>query len=166
MKNLSKKFTSKLLGYADVDSGLIWIGDPCYILHHSQQGQTGDAGLPDSLGKDWSDFCSKLDGGNFFVAKSFTHQTGYKGLGVCMTTNYGDGSYPVIGFFAKGEDRPSAVLIDFNNVFDVDNMEVFDSKMMSAREQLYIEQKKKEAEEYQRSILAEIAALQDNKKPL
>lgn len=43
----------------DVDSGIIWIGDPCYIIHTRSN--------YDDLGKDWSDFCYK-----------FSYKSGYQ----------------------------------------------------------------------------------------
>ena len=38
--------------------------------------------------------------------------------GVVLTpTKYGDGSYPVIGFYEDGDDRPSFIIVDFDNIF-------------------------------------------------
>ena len=38
--------------------------------------------------------------------------------GVVLTsTKYGDGSYPVIGFYENGDDRPSFIVVDFDEVF-------------------------------------------------
>jgi hypothetical protein len=38
--------------------------------------------------------------------------------GVVLTpTKYGDGSYPVIGFYEAGDDRPSFIIVDFDDIF-------------------------------------------------
>lgn len=42
---------------------------------------------------------------------SFKHDLGHEGMGLMMSTNFGDGSYPVYVKYAEG--RPSLVLIDF-----------------------------------------------------
>ncbi len=75
-----------LVGKIGVDAGLVWIGDPCYILHKDK--------LPKSLGKDWGEFCDALHG-NDNVLKSFPYDMGHEGLGVCVSSGYGDGEYPV-----------------------------------------------------------------------
>src|SRR3990167_7752029 len=95
----------KIIGQIGIDAGLVWIGDPCYILHEK---------LPSTVGKSWGEFCDIL-GSDF--TKSFNFDRGHEGLGVCTSTKHGDGSYPVIGFFEKDSERPSAVIIDFDDVF-------------------------------------------------
>jgi hypothetical protein len=77
----------KLVGHIGVDAGLCWVGDPCYILHQ-------DKPLPPSLGTDWLDFCEKL-GKEHPTMKSFPYALGHEGLGVCVSTGFGDGKYPV-----------------------------------------------------------------------
>lgn len=71
------------VGNCNVDAGLIWIGDPCYII-------------PNSRWKEWGDFCYELfklkDPVN---AVQFAHDLGHSGLGVCVSSGYGDGTYPV-----------------------------------------------------------------------
>ena len=94
----------KLVGYFGVDSGLCWIGDPCYILHHGK--------LPETLGKDWSQFCNKLN--------ESTTNFGYRekveeGLGICVRTGVGDGNYPVY-VLATAETDVAAVFIDFMSI--------------------------------------------------
>lgn len=74
-----------LVGHFGVDSGLCWIGDPCYVIHTP----------PDqSLGASWREFCDKL-GDIYPTAKSFDISSGYEGLGCCISTGCGDGVYPV-----------------------------------------------------------------------
>ena len=105
MGKIFKNISFQFLGTIGVDAGLVWIGDPCYILHEK---------LPKTLGNTWSEFC------DFFNEKehlSFNYDRGHEGLGVCTSTKHGDGSYPVIGVFDEDDKRPSAVIIDFDDVF-------------------------------------------------
>jgi len=105
-----KNLEPKVIGHIGVDAGVVWIGDPCYILHTDK--------LPDTLGKDWDDFCDKLKNNKY--SKSFNYQMGHEGLGVCTSTKYGDGVYNVIGFFEVNNEHPSCVIIDFDGVFEDD----------------------------------------------
>jgi hypothetical protein len=106
-----------LVGHIGVDAGLCWIGDPCYILHTSEykDGKEVPTPLPESLGKDWADFCNLL-GESYPTMKSFPYAKGHEGLGVCVSTGFGDGSYPVYaritneGTWGK---RVTAVFVDF-----------------------------------------------------
>ena len=77
----SKKRWVKV-GEIGVDSGLVWIGDPCYVLHK------GDNGYKD-LGTSWGDFCDKVYDGKDPVMKSFGT------LGACVASGLGDGVYAV-----------------------------------------------------------------------
>jgi hypothetical protein len=90
---MKKKIEKKQIGVISVDAGLCWVGDPCYILHREQ-------GLPDELGKNWLDFCEKIK--DMQYAKEFKHDRGFDGLGVCVSTGFGDGCYPV---YAKISDE-------------------------------------------------------------
>ena len=114
MKNL-KKLIPKLIGKVGVDAGMIWIGDPCYIIHNKTERL--------KLGKEWQDFCNifydnvKKTGKSY---KSFDYEHGIEGLGICTSTGHGDGSYNVIGFFKTEESKsPSCVMIDFDGVFEI-----------------------------------------------
>lgn len=75
----------KLVGHIDVDAGLCWVGDPCYIVASK-----------DLRWDDWGDFCREL-----FAKResqqvhSFAHNKGHGGMGVAVSTGYGDGTYPV-----------------------------------------------------------------------
>lgn len=73
-------------GTIGVDAGLCWVGDPCYILHADEK--------PKAIGRDWSDFCNRLSGDQPTV-QQFHYDLGHAGLGVCVSTGYGDGGYPV-----------------------------------------------------------------------
>jgi len=94
-----------LVGEVSVDAGLIWIGDPCYVLHKN------DNNRYESIGTTWEDFCKILD------VKDENNETNdgkiynFDGLGVCISSGYGDGSYPV---YAKlHNDRVKEIRIKF-----------------------------------------------------
>tara|TARA_R110002051_G_scaffold94181_1_gene163914 strand:+ start:3490 stop:3810 length:321 start_codon:yes stop_codon:yes gene_type:complete len=79
--------TTKLIGKVGVDSGTIWIGDPCYILSDER---------PKALGKDWSELGHKtFKDGKCQLPMSFNYDMGHEGLGVMSSTKHGDGVYPV-----------------------------------------------------------------------
>src|SRR5271168_4132582 len=93
--------TRQLIGEIGVDAGLCWIGDPCYILHANPP--------PKAIGKDWGEFCDILDQA---TCKQFNYDLGHAGLGVVVSTGYGDGTYPVYARFNK-EGRVAKVWVDF-----------------------------------------------------
>lgn len=77
------------IGKVVIDSGVIWIGDPCYII--------GDSFPQNILGSNWNELCNK------YLAKC-EQNTGeidglrtanFDGIGIASGTGYGDGIYPV-----------------------------------------------------------------------
>ena len=93
-------------GVIGVDAGLCWIGDPCYILHKDDKDKK-----PKSIGENWMDFCNNL-GEDYPTVKQFHYDRGHEGLGMCVSTGYGDGVYPV--FVTKNsEGRVVRVTIEF-----------------------------------------------------
>ncbi|MEO2122451.1 MAG: hypothetical protein ABGY10_03905 [bacterium] len=89
------------IGCIYVDAGLCWLGDPCYVL--------GDEAS--SRVKDWGEFVDALHEG------SGTSAPLGEGVGVAVSTGWGDGKYPVevkrragrvaevrIVFIAEGEE--------------------------------------------------------------
>ena len=71
-----------------VDSGHIWVSDPCYVIHQKDNQFVGDT---------WEEFVKKLDFESHVT--KFDH-----GFGICVGTMYGDGVYPVYGNYnPKGE---------------------------------------------------------------
>ena len=72
------------IGTVGVDAGLIWVGEPCYILHTES--------TPKSIGVDWSDFCERLHDAD---TQEFPFDRGHAGLGVVVGGFGGDGCYPV-----------------------------------------------------------------------
>ena len=117
---LKNKTAWKLVGEFSVDTGLCWIGDPCYIMHTTEykDGQDVPAPLPESLGKDWGEFCNTL-GEDYPTMRSYPHHgTGDKGqLGVVVSTGFGDGVYPVYALIGR-ENRVSAIFVDFMGLLD------------------------------------------------
>lgn len=118
-------FELKQIGKIGVDSGLVWIGDPCYLL---------DGDKPESVGKDWGEFCDifKENEEKETRSISFNYDMGHEGLGVCSSTKWGDGTYPVYGIFEKGDTRksPNGILIDF----EIENMYEFLYKYWNNKE--------------------------------
>mgnify|MGYP001572613231 CR=1 FL=1 len=95
----------KQIGVIGVDAGICWIGDPCYILHKEGPAQQE---LESVLGKDWFEFCAKL-GGKY---TQFAYALGHPGLGMVVSTGYGDGVYPVYAKF-NTEGRLVGVKVAF-----------------------------------------------------
>lgn len=75
------------IGVVGVDAGLIWLGDPCYILH-----KDADRAY-EAIGKSWREFCDKLS--DTAHATQFDYDAGHPGLGVCVNSGLGDGQYNV-----------------------------------------------------------------------
>ncbi|MEU9605425.1 hypothetical protein [Streptomyces sp. NPDC048057] len=96
------------LGMVDVDSGTVFVGDPCYTI-------TGDA--PRHI-KTWPEWCSQLrwNGKNYDVVEPVG-----SGVGLSIPTMYGDGSYPVYAEIVRG--RVARVTIDFDPPYDEEDDE-------------------------------------------
>lgn len=88
----------KLLGNASVDSGLIYIGDPCYI-----SGRKPEA--------DYKEILEQLGDS---VSASLIFKLGHEGAGVVSSTLHGDGTYPVYGYFKDENPRPYKLEICFD----------------------------------------------------
>lgn len=80
----AKKTRWEQVGVIGVDTGICWLGDPCYVIHSALRNN--------DLGQCWEDFVNS-------TMQSDTHQFKYNfgraGLGVSVTTGAGDGTYPV-----------------------------------------------------------------------
>jgi hypothetical protein len=98
------------VGTIGVDAGLCWLGDPCYLL--------GEGPRPIDLGKDWAHFCENLavkeKASGIHGVGQFNYDLGHVGLGVTVSTGYGDGTYGV--YVRRAEGHVKAVMV----VFDVD----------------------------------------------
>ena len=108
-------FEWETVGEIGVDAGLCWIGDPCYIIHPDS--------LPEDIGKDWDEFCNRLfereSKVNHGGASQWNYDKGHSGLGVTVSTGYGDGMYPV-QVRRNNEGRVAEVRVVF---IDEDDME-------------------------------------------
>jgi len=88
------------VGEIGVDVGMVWIGDPCYILHKDGEQK------PKAIGKNWLDFCNILN--KLRSEKSctegyqFNYDMGHAGLGVVVHSGWGDGTYDVMARIKDG----------------------------------------------------------------
>jgi len=97
----------ELIGSVDVDSGSIFIGDPCYIVQ-------------DEAWREFSrPYIAALHKNKVFV--SLEHKVGFEGKGVMACTLYGDGSYPVYAKFNKNGGIES-MTIDFTQEDEDDDV--------------------------------------------
>jgi hypothetical protein len=87
------------IGEIGVDAGLVWIGDPCYILHKTKKEQ------PKDIGKSWREFIDKLmPNEKPKVFQQFNYDLGHPGLGICFTSGWGDGIYDVEAKYYVGDE--------------------------------------------------------------
>jgi len=82
----------KHIGNIDIEAGKCWIGDPCYVL-------PDDASEREQVNT-WDKFCETMRPNKKYA--SFNYRMGHEGLGVCVSTGYGDGSYPVHAVIKNG----------------------------------------------------------------
>lgn len=111
----------KLIGHIGVDAGICWIGDPCYILHKDVEAE----GKPKAIGNNWDEFCDKLypNHSGHQTHWQFKYDMGHDGLGVVVSTGYGDGHYPVYAEFEG--DQVARVWVEFISDRDEDEDEEF-----------------------------------------
>ena len=99
------------VGEVYVDSGLVWLGDPCYIVPES----------PTPL-KSWDHFLSRLENTDGEGANHWKidHTTPLgEGIGMAITSGHGDGCYPVeVQYDMQG--RVSAMRVVFIKETDND----------------------------------------------
>jgi hypothetical protein len=78
-------------GEISVDAGIVMVGDPCYLADDIENHPV----------KDWNNFCEMLDQPiyatdvKYPTIKQLDFAAGHKGLGVVVSSGYGDGVYPV-----------------------------------------------------------------------
>lgn len=84
---MPKGFT--LVGRIGIDSGTLWIGDPCYVWSDSTRNEPTAAVR--EIGE-WSDFAEKLEGPT----------TSFGIIGVATSTGLGDGMYDVYAKIVDG----------------------------------------------------------------
>ncbi|QYW07906.1 hypothetical protein SEA_REDBEAR_60 [Streptomyces phage RedBear] len=91
------------LGNVWVDSGTVFVGDPCYTI-------TSDAS---HHVRTWSEWCDRSPFGR---DPYDVNEPAGNGLGLSIPTLYGDGSYPVYAEIKDG--RVARVTIDFDPMED------------------------------------------------
>ncbi len=91
----------KQIGVIGVDAGLCWLGDPCYVFGKDASHKWGT----------WMDFVNSIKDRVLPTTQQFNYEMGHAGLGVLVSTGYGDGLYPV---YAEIEDnRVKSVTVEF-----------------------------------------------------
>jgi hypothetical protein len=105
------------IGVCGVDAGLIWIGDPCYILHKDPNAKEDYDKPPKDIGENWSGFCEQMNNEqtNNIDNRQFNFDMGHAGLGVCLGGFGGDGCFPV---YVTRNDKGLVVKAEI--VFDED----------------------------------------------
>ncbi len=93
------------VGVVGVDAGLLWLGDPCYCVTPDRD---------EHPAKTWDEFCNKLKNTEKNRVTQWNYKMGHEGLGVSVSTGYGDGCYDV---FVKRnhEGRIAEVKVVFIN---------------------------------------------------
>lgn len=76
----------KLIGKLVVESGLIWVGDPCYFVGQEERNDK------EFSGKTWQEFTKEFNEG---PVTTFKYRAGHEGLGACLKTLDGTGVYDV-----------------------------------------------------------------------
>lgn len=77
------------VGEVSVDAGMVWLGDPCYVMGDDASERVHD----------WvKDFCEKLPEDAVTVSEPLG-----RGVGFGVPSGYGDGSYPV--YIQRNYDR-------------------------------------------------------------
>jgi len=103
--------------YIDVDSGQIWIGDPCYILPRER---TSNPGL------DYEDLIMNDDNyppSGVAVIPHRTFKECRPGKGILLS-NFDDGSYRVTVSKDAVSGRPVAVTVHLNYPIDTDEVDL------------------------------------------
>jgi len=102
----------KKIGVIGVDAGLCWLGDPCYVF--------GDQDAEHKWNT-WMDFVETIKADQYPTTQQYNYNLGHPGLGVLVSTGWGDGVYPV---FAEIEDgRVKRVTVDFDYEGDPEEIE-------------------------------------------
>ena len=95
------------VGIIGVDAGLCWIGDPCYIMGKDTNEQPAET---------WEAFCDLLQKNEVNGTMQWNYKMGHAGLGVTVSTGWGDGEYPV--FIKRNKEGRIA---EVKVVFDTDD---------------------------------------------
>lgn len=91
------------VGLVGVDSGHVWIGDPCYVILDP------DDARPAEFGSAFDDLVGQMTSED---AVQWSFDQGHPGLGVSVRSGFGDGGYPVYVKRTK-TGEVAAVLVQF-----------------------------------------------------
>jgi len=112
-----KKLTIKKLGECGVDSGQLFLIDPCYLAHYKDN--EFDAGVESKNELSYSAVCER-------TIKDFGGKVGGRGGGVAFRTGFGDGVYDVYAIISDEGDlgkRVAGVFIDCGLInFNLNNL--------------------------------------------
>ena len=89
------------IGTVLVDAGLIWVGDPCYVLPEDAS---------HAIGRDWQAFCKDLAERD---EKGANDVYTFEGTGIAVGSGYGDGEYNVYVRRDRYEGRVMELRISF-----------------------------------------------------
>lgn len=91
---MQTKLRKVQVGYIGVDAGLVWVGDPCYILHRAKRD------LDSALGKSWIEFVDKIQPAS---PGPVLKEVG-RGIACVVSSGAGDGNYPVFAFLTEANE--------------------------------------------------------------
>ena len=104
----------KLIGYCSVDSGQVMLTDPCYVKDFKDDGEldfSESKEVKELYPYTYSGACdASLNGQG---GGQLAHPLGHAGAGVCVSTAYGDGQYPVYAEYEADGKTISSVRIEF-----------------------------------------------------
>lgn len=108
-KAKAKKETWQTIGTVGVDSGMLMLCDPCYIVGKgkSSPADSMQAPLQAEFEKSWDDFCDRLG----YTYAQLNYNGGHAGLGVVFHSGLGDGEYAVEAKFV--DDKIQEIRIKF-----------------------------------------------------
>ena len=92
----------KIVGHIGVDAGLCWIGDPCYVLGDDASNRV----------RNFGEFIEQIGNKDYHSFSYARKANSSEGLGVCISTGYGDGFYPVKATFNE-DGRVASVTVTF-----------------------------------------------------
>lgn len=94
--------TPEHIGNVGVDSGYIWLGDPCYVM-----GEDAPAVV-----HNWEEFLARTFNPRYRIGAAGVSQPVGDEMGMAVPAGYGDGVYPVYATY-NHEGRIATLTVDF-----------------------------------------------------
>jgi hypothetical protein len=94
--------TPEHIGDVGVDSGYLWLGDPCYVM-----GEDAPAVL-----QTWEEFLARTFDPRYQTGAAGVSQPVGEEVGMAMPAGYGDGVYPVYATY-NSQGRIATLTVDF-----------------------------------------------------